>query len=336
MNVARSKFIVRAGAFTLPAIVRYPAGAAEFSYKLAFTYPIEGYPPPMRAAAAADKINLESGGRMQIKVFPNSQLGGATDILGQLRLGAVEITLTPNSDTATIAPTIGMTALPFIVSNHKVGVELFSGALGAYVHNTLAKVGVFQLRGSWDSDFQQVENSLRPVVVPADLRGMKLRSTPSPPEIAVLKALGATPSPITSAEVYTAIQTHLVDGATFPVENFLQHKIYEITKYVSLTNHSWLGTSVLMNAAAWQRLPKNLQDLVARNFEAARNLSNADMEASDASSIDLCKQHGMMVNAVDTQAFRKAIAEAGLYTQWKTTYPTEAWALLEKMVGKLG
>src|ERR1700720_2116712 len=101
MHATRAKFIASAGVFAIPAVIRYPAGAAEFEYKLALTTPISGNPPPTRAAAAAEKITRESGGRLEIKVFPNSVLGGQEDISAQLRLVSIEMVLMPNSTAST-------------------------------------------------------------------------------------------------------------------------------------------------------------------------------------------------------------------------------------------
>src|SRR5271169_4208555 len=101
---------------------------------MATTLPI-GFPPAAHAGEAVDKITQNSGGRLEIKMFPNSQLGGATDILAQLRLGSVQLSLAPNSDAATIVPVMGMTTLPFLVTSHEQGVKLLAGPLGGYVHD---------------------------------------------------------------------------------------------------------------------------------------------------------------------------------------------------------
>jgi TRAP-type C4-dicarboxylate transport system substrate-binding protein len=85
----------------------------------------------------------------------------------------------------------------------------------------------------------------------------------------------------------------------------------------------------------WLRLPKNLQDIIARNFEAARNLSNQDITDNEAAIEERLKGRGMLFNRVDSAAFRRAVRDAGLYTQWKTQYPPEAWAMLQRTVGTL-
>ncbi len=335
MRVSRGKFAAAAGAFATIGIARFPAGAAEFSYKLALNFPLL-YPPARHAANAAEQITRESGGRLEIKVFPGGQLGGQLDILSQLRSGAVELSLPPDVDTANLAPVAGMTALPFIVSSAADGLKITSGPFGGYVRDALARIGLHALPNSWRGGFLEVQTSVRPVSVPEDVRGLKLRTTNSPLEIALFKALGATPTIVTANEIYAALQTHLVDGATVPLATYSAFKFFEVTKYFSFTNHSWIGYMLLANADAWQRLPKDLQDLVAKHFEAERTLSNEEMSTADGTIETALQARGILFNPVVAPAFRKAVRDSGLYAQWKATYPPEAWSLLEASVGTLG
>ena len=328
-------FIGAASALWTTGIARFPAGAAEFSYKLALSYPLT-LPLGGRSAEAADKINKESGGRLEIKVFPNNQLGSSLDVLSQMRLGAVELCLISDADCATIVPVTGLTGIPFIVANAKEGLNILAGRLGSYVQGSVARVGLFSFAKSWYSGFSEAQNSVRPIATPADIRGLKLRTTSSPTDLALFKALGATPTPLSPNEMYTALQTHLVDGATLSLAATESFKMYEVAKYFSYTNHTWIAFTMRCNAAAWQRLPKNLQDIAARNFEAARNLSNQDITGNEAGVEERLKGHGMLFNNVDSTAFRRTVRDAGLYGQWKTMYPAEAWSLLERSVGTLG
>ena len=149
----------------------------------------------------------------------------------------------------------------------------------------------------------------------------------------MLKAFGVTPVPLSAPEIYTGLQTHVVDGATLPISVLEAYHVFEVTKYFSYTNHSWACFSLCVNAEAWRRLPKDVQGIVSRNFESARKLSNVDQQHLDDVSEQRLRTHGMVFNNVDAPAFRKAVIDAGLYGQWKASFPPDAWALLERALG---
>jgi len=314
-------------------LARYSACAAEFTYKLSTNVP-RARDTSMRLIEAIDKIGRDSGGRLQIDFFPGAQLGSGTETLSQLRLGAIEFSLCADPDLSTVVPVAGVTGLPFIAADDKQALNIVDGAFGTYLRDAVAKVGLYRFPRSWATGFQDIETPLRPINVPADLRGLKLRSSNSRQEIDLLKALGAVPTSIGAAEIYTSLQTHLVDGATLPVSVLESYKVNEVTKYVSSTHHAWGGFTLLANTNAWQRLPKNIQASVARNFENARNLSNSDAEKYNSGAEARLKAAGMIFNNVDAQAFRRVVHDAGLYPRWKTEYPSEAWSLIEKQVGR--
>jgi TRAP-type C4-dicarboxylate transport system substrate-binding protein len=148
------------------------------------------------------------------------------------------------------------------------------------------------------------------------------------------KALGATPTPTATSEIYTNLQTHVMDGVTASLSSIEPLKLQEVVKYVSLTNHIWSGYTFLANADAWQKLPKPLRDIAEKNFEAARLASNDDFAKNDGTVNDRLKSLGLAINNCDIPAFRRTVRDAGLYAQWKTLYGADAWALLEKSVGR--
>jgi tripartite ATP-independent transporter DctP family solute receptor len=335
MRLARSRFVAGATGFCAAVAVRYPGGAAEFSYKLACLNPIS-FAPVGRAADAAQKILAESGGRLEIKPFPANALGGNVDQLSQLRLGAIELYLVDDGTLATLVNAISMGNLPFIVASVQDGLKILSGDFGNYVRREIAKVGIYQLRGSWYVGFRDFANSVRPVYNPGDVKGLKIRTTGSPVDVAMWKALGATPTPITTSEQYTALQTHVVDGTAASLPGYEAAKLYEVTKYASITHHSWNAENMLANNDAWMKLPQNLRDLAEKHFEAARQTSNDELIKGDPLVLERLKQLGMQVNNVDRPSFQRALKDAGLYAQWRTTYGAQAWSMLEKQVGRIG
>ena len=145
----------------------------------------------------------------------------------------------------------------------------------------------------------------------------------------------AAPTPINFGELYAALQTHIVDGQENPLALIQSAKLYEVQKYVSLTNHMWDGFWTLANAKAWADLPKDLQDIVARNINGAALKEREDVSALNGSLQGDLTQKGMTFNATDTDKFRATLRAAGFYSEWKDKYGPEAWAVLEKQVGSL-
>jgi tripartite ATP-independent transporter DctP family solute receptor len=228
-----------------------------------------------------------------------------------------------------------MTGIPFIFSSQKDALALLEGPLGAYIKAALAKDNIYSFGHSWDNGFRQMVTATRPIQSPDDLKGLKVRTPPSPITVALFKAFGASPISISANEMYVALQTHLADGVEVPLSTIEVYKFYEVQKYVSYTNHMWTAFTILANGDAWRRLPSNLRDVAERDINAAGNLNNADFVKLMATLEAKLRGQGMVFNSPDTTAFRALVRRAGLYGQWKDAYGAQPWALLEASVGKL-
>ena len=149
------------------------------------------------------------------------------------------------------------------------------------------------------------------------------------------KAFDAAPASINFSEVYSALQTKIVEGQENPVSLIQIAKLYEVQKYCSLTNHMWDGFWFLANGKSWATLPPDLQEIVTRTINEAALKDRADLAALNATVADDLKTKGMVFNSPDPQAFRETLKKAGFYDEWKGKYGPEAWALLEKYTGSL-
>jgi TRAP-type C4-dicarboxylate transport system substrate-binding protein len=162
---------------------------------------------------------------------------------------------------------------------------------------------------------------------------MKLRVTAAPVSLDLFKTLGATPVSMDISEVYTALQTHLLDGADDPILNIYSLHYYEVQKYLSITNHQWPSYWMCINKDAWQSLPSDLQGILRRNSNQAgvREVKAIDDE-SNAIAAKLV-QHGMIRNVADQASFRARLSS--YYQRWKREFGSSAWAAAEKYAGKL-
>jgi TRAP-type transport system periplasmic protein len=332
MKPTRRTFLIAAGALALP--IGAIAQRAEFSYKYANNLPAS-HPMNLRANEMADSIRAETKGRVDIQVFPNNQLGSDTDVLSQVRSGGVEFFTLSGLILSTLVPAASINGIGFAFPDYDAVWKAMDGELGAHIRSEITKANLVVMDRIWDNGFRQITTSTHPVVVPADLKGMKLRVPVSPLWTSMFKALEASPTSINFAEVYSALQTKVVEGQENPLAVISTAKLYEVQKYCSLTNHMWDGFWFLANKAAWEKLPPELRTIVAKHINDAGMKERSDVAALNTSlQADLAAK-GLAFNQPKTAPFRDRLREAGFYSDWKAKYGDQAWGLLEGVSGKL-
>jgi TRAP-type transport system periplasmic protein len=337
MTLSRRRLLA-AGASTVaiagaaPRVAR--AQQAQWTYKYANNLP-DTHPMNVRAREMAAAIKQETGGRFDLQIFPSSQLGSDTDTLSQIRSGGVEFFTLSGLILSTLVPAASINGMGFAFPNYDSVWTAMDGDLGAYIRTQIAKANLFAMEKIWDNGFRQTTTSTKPIQTPADFNGMKLRVPPSPLWTAMFKAFGASPASINFNEVYSALQTKIVDGQENPLAIISTAKLYEVQKYCSLTNHMWDGFWFLANPNAWQALPDDVRGIVAKNINAAGLKERDDVAKLNANLQQDLAVKGLVFNKPVPAPFRDKLRSAGFYTEWKAKYGDEAWGLLEKSVGKL-
>ena len=336
VRLDRRRLLATAGATALaaPLLRGRPAAAAEFTYKYANNLPLT-HPMNLRAKEAAEAIGRETGGRVEIQIFPNNQLGSDTDMLSQVRSGAIEFFTLSGLILSTLVPAASINGVGFAFPDYDAVWKAMDGALGAHVRAQIGKAGLVVMDRIWDNGFRQITSSSKPITSPDDLRNFKIRVPVSPLWTSLFQAFGSAPTSINFAEVYSALQTKVVDGQENPLAIISTAKLYEVQKYCSLTNHMWDGFWMLANRRAWAALPKDAQEIVAKNWNAAAMLERADVAKLNAGLREELAKQGMVFNQPETAPFREALKKAGFYSQWKQRYGEEAWAILEQSTGAL-
>lgn len=237
---------------------------------------------------------------------------------------------------ATLVPAASINGMGFAFPNYDTVWKAMDGDLGAYVRGQIAKTNqLVAMEKIWDNGFRQTTTSTKPIKTPDDFRGMKLRVPPSPLWTSMFRAFDAAPASINFNEVYSALQTKIVDGQENPLAIISTAKLYEVQKYCSLTNHMWDGFWFLANKNAWERLPADMRTIVAKHVNAAGVNERDDVAKLNANLQQDLAGKGLVFNALDPAPFRDKLRSAGFYTEWKGKYGEEAWAILEKSVGKL-
>ena len=331
----RRALLAGAAAFPLLTMLKWPASAAEFELKYA-TGQDPSHPVNLRAQEALTRIREATSGRVDIKLFPANQLGSDTDLLTQVRNGSVEFFNLSSLILATLVPISGITSVGFAFKNYAEVWGAMDGQLGDHIRSEIAKSPIFTVSKIWDNGFRHVTSSTREIRGPADLKGFKLRVPPAPPLTSLFKALDAAPTPINFNEVYTSLQTKVVEGQENPLAIIATTRLYEVQKTCSLTAHVWDGYWVLGNKRAFAKLPTDIQATITRELDKSAGDQRADIaKLSDTLKADL-KAKGITFIDVQQDDFRKALASTNFYAEWKQKYGPTAWDLMEKVSGKLG
>ena len=336
MIISRRRLLIAGSTAFAGGVVGAPyvarAQQAEFTYKYANNLPT-AHPMNTRAQEMAAAIKAETNGRFDLQIFPSSQLGSDTDTLSQVRSGGVEFFTLSGLILSTLVPAASINGVGFAFPDYASVWKAMDGDLGAYVRQQIAKANLVAMDKIWDNGFRQTTSSTRPITSPDDLKGFKIRVPVSPLWTSMYKAFEAAPASINFNEVYTALQTKVVDGQENPLAIISTAKLYEVQKYLSMTNHMWDGFWFLANRRAWERLPEDLRTIVAKHINAAAVEERADVAKLNAGLKDELTAKGMAFNDPDPAPFREALRKAGFYADWKKKYGDEAWAILEKSVG---
>lgn len=335
LHLTRRQILTGAAALPLFSIATRPAHAAEFELKYA-TGQDPTHPVNLRAKQALDRIREATSGRVDIKLFPANQLGSDTDLLAQVRNGSVDFFNLSSLILSTFVPVSGITSVGFAFKSYDEVWKAMDGDLGNHIRAEIAKTPIFTVSRIWDNGFRHITSSGREIKSPADLKGFKVRVPAAPPLTSLFTALEAAPSPINFNEVYTALQTKVVEGQENPLAIIATARLYEVQKSCSLTGHVWDGYWVLGNKRSFARLPAELQQIVMREIDKSATDQRADIAKLSSSLVTDLKAKGINFVNVPQDDFRKKLASTNFYAEWKAKYGATAWELLEKVSGKLG
>ncbi|MDB5577208.1 MAG: dicarboxylate transporter subunit DctP [Bradyrhizobium sp.] len=325
----RRSFLQTAAAVTATGFGVRRASAADFNLKLGSSMPSSiisvGY-----LKKAAEKINSETNGKVDLKIFPDSQLGSDADMLSQLRSGALSMLSGTTGSLGTLVPAASLSTVGFAFDTYDQVWKAMDGELGTHIRSELDKVGIVYLN-VFDSGFRQITTSSVLVKSVDQMSGLKIRVPTSPIYASMFRAMGCSPTTINFGEVYSALQTKLVDGQENPLSLIQSAKIYEVQKHCAMSNHAWDGPLMCINKAAWNKMPKDIQEVITRVFKETAIEQRAAMAAQgDQIKADLTKA-GLAFNTPDTESFRKKLAEGGFYSEMKKILGANNWAVLEKV-----
>jgi tripartite ATP-independent transporter DctP family solute receptor len=333
--LTRKNFLAGAAGLTAAAIIRRPARAAQ-TYVIKFGIDLApDHPSTLHAIAAGKEIEAATNGGVVVRVFPSSELGNDTHMLSGVRAGAIQMMAIGDNILATLVPNAAIDNIGFAFKDGPTAWAALDGDVGDLVRADIAKTGLHPMTKIWDEGFRQTTTRAKVINTPDDLDGLKMRVPPSPISRSLFQGLGASPVVLNIAELYTALQTGVVDGQENPLSNIQTQKFYEVQKYCALTKHMWVGYWLITNGAFWAALPPDYQKIVGDAFDKQADGQRTDSEKLNDSLQAKLAGEGLLFNAPDLAPFRAKLVSSGFYTQWKATFGPAYWSALEKYTGPL-
>lgn len=280
--------------------------------------------PPENAAVAfewfAKELTARSNGAWQVEFAGNTIMSKEIEIVNAVKTGNIAMG-TPVGAAATIFPEMGVFLVPYLVSSYDQAYKAFNGDVGDQLDRMFQEKYGVKVVYFYDQGFRHFYNKVRPITTPRDLRGLKMRVQPSKIFADTINGLGGVAVPIPGAEIYTASQQGVVDGGDLPVANMVPLKLFEVSKYFSLTNHNYGATLLAINLALWKGMTSDEQKLLISVGRQAQARHRQGMEGVDnlASAKSLLEPRGLAVNAADIGAF-KDVAKAKIWPQYQPQY----------------
>ena len=334
--LTRKQFLASVAAASMVGLASRPARAARRSViKFGIDLPAD-HPTTLHVKSAADKIKAATNGEVIVQVFPNNELGDDTHMLSNLRAGAMQMMGIGDNILATLVPAAAIDNVGFAFKDAKTAWTALDGGVGELARPEIEKTGLYAMEKVWDEGFRQITSSTKPINTPEDLQGFKIRVPPSPMNLSIFKDLGAAPVTMNVAELYTALQTRVVDGQENPLGVIETTKFYQVQKYCSMTNHMWVGYWMIMNGPFWKSMPAAHQQAVSEAFNAAADEQRTANQALDSSLESKLKSQGLIFNTPDPAPFKAQLVKAGYYKEWQGKFGDKLWSALEKYTSTLG
>ncbi|HET7764688.1 MAG TPA: TRAP transporter substrate-binding protein [Burkholderiales bacterium] len=245
----------------------------------------------------AELVAARSGGKLVVQEFPASALGNELQQQSALQGGIQEMTAPAPSSLAGIVKEFGLLDFPFVVSTPQQADALTDGQVGKLLFAKLPEKGLVGL-AFWDLGFRNVTNSKRPIARVEDFEGLKLRVIPNPVFLETFKTFKANPVPMPFAELYSALETRAVDGQENPFAVILSNKIFEVQKFLSVTNHVYTANTILVSKVFWDRCSPAEQKLLQEAALEARDYERKLSREAAQKALGELKAKGMQVNEV--------------------------------------
>ena len=275
----------------------------------------------------ARRVREKTGGKVVVQVYGSSQLGDDTELLQKIKLGTVDFAL-PSTVMSSAVAAFGLFEMPYLVKDRQHMARIEKELFWSRLEPAAEKKGL-KLIAVWENGYRHITNSKHPINTPADLKGIKLRVPEGKWRVKMFQAYGANPSPMKFSEVFTALQTGVMDGQENPFTQIISAKFQEVQKYLSLTGHVYTPAYVAVGAKKWAGLPADVRKILESTAKETQAFVYKKAEADDNELLDKLKAAGMQVNTPNKDAF--IAASKPVYDEFAKEVP-EAKAVIDRAI----
>jgi TRAP-type transport system periplasmic protein len=317
-------------------LINRRAFAVEFELRQFHNQPADS-PLHKRLMEMWAAVETETNRRVRVQTFAdNNQIaGGDPAALNMVVSGELDFFTLNGGSIGNLVPAANVQGILFAFRTPAQVFNSLDGDLGDYLRQEMRGKGLYAIpKGCFDNGFHQITCSTRPIRSVNDLEGLKIRTPDAPIYVDAWKALGGSPVVANLNKLYEILKSGAAEAQTNPLATAEFLKLYEVQKYVSMTNHGWSGFNLLASTKVWERLPVDLQRIIERNVAKFVRLQRADNNALNTEFRTKLNQQGMIFNDADTSLFRARLG--AYYVHWQEVVGKRAWRLLENHVGKLG
>ncbi|WP_078427853.1 TRAP transporter substrate-binding protein [Alkalihalobacterium alkalinitrilicum] len=283
------------------------AGTEEtYEWKLGWNSGLEGDSKGEAAIAFKEYVEEESNGRISIEFFPNETYASSPEMIDAVQLGALEMAIPGANELANVIPQYAALSLPFIVENPEEAYAVLDGPVGDHLkdlsdeHNFVSLTDV-------DLGFTQITNNRRPINTPDDLKGMSIRSPNDVSLIETFRTFGSSVSTMAYTEIYSGLAQGVIDGQFNPLLNIYDQNMHEVQDYLAITNHTYYYCYMIINNEAFNSLDAELQEIVLKGSELARDASRAVVQESDEYYLEKAKEDFKEITYPDLALFQEAV-----------------------------
>jgi len=250
-------------------------------------------------------VETKTHGEIEVQVFPSGQLGGDRDAIEGVKIGTIQMTVAGAGIFANYEPKMGITALPFLFGNFEEAWAFNDSQINKEICDLLEKQNI-KVLAFWENGFRCLTNSSRQILKASDVRGLKIRTPENPVILATMKALGASPDPLPWPEVYMALQQKTYDGQENPIPLIYSAKLYEVQKYLSITNHVYEPMPLVISKSFYDSLTTEQQKIVSEAAIEAQTYNRESIKQQTDQMISELEQAGMIISQPDLDSFKQA------------------------------
>jgi TRAP-type transport system periplasmic protein len=249
----------------------------------------------------AKRANAKLGDKAKVVVFGSSQLGGDSELVQKLKLGTVDLAL-PSTVMSTQSDLFGIFELPYLVQDRAHMQRIEKEIVWPSLAPEADKKGL-KILAVWENGYRHITNNRRPIVTPADLKGIKLRVPEGKWRVRMFQEYGANPSPMSFKELFTALQTGVMDGQENPFTQIFSAKIHEVQKFISLSGHVYTPAYLTAGSRKWATLPADVRKILEDTAKETQAFVYDLAAREDKDLLDKIKAAGTQANEVDKKAF---------------------------------